>query len=102
VRASSCRRSFATPAGSSYLHLGADDAEILFREIRPRLAVLTHFGMNMLRAGPERVALGISERTGVPTVAARDGWLLSLDPLPAGAPARPGAAAPARGAPQGL
>jgi ribonuclease BN (tRNA processing enzyme) len=65
------------------LHLGADDAEILVREIRPRVAVLTHFGMRMLRAGPERVALGISERTGVPTVAARDGWLLSLDPLPA-------------------
>ena len=71
------------------LHLGADDAEILVREIRPRLAVLTHFGMRMLRAGPERVALGISERTGVPTAAARDGWLLSLDPLPA--PSREGA-----------
>lgn len=82
------------PAGRDrrFLHLGADDAEILVREIRPRLAVLTHFGMKMLRAGPERVALGISERTGVPTVAARDGWLLSLDPLPAGAPARPRAA----------
>jgi ribonuclease BN (tRNA processing enzyme) len=81
-----------------YLHLGADDAEILVREIRPRLAVLTHLGMRMLRAGPERVALGISDRTGVPTVAARDGWLLSLDPLPA--PARPGiAAGPAPRAP---
>jgi phosphoribosyl 1,2-cyclic phosphodiesterase len=76
-----------------YLHLGADDAEILVREIRPRLAVLTHFGMRMLRAGPDRVALGISERTGVPTVAARDGWLLSLDPLPAHA--GHGASAPA-------
>jgi len=88
------------PAGRDrrYLHLGADDAEILVREIRPRLAVLTHLGMQMLRAGPERVALGISERTGVPTVAARDGWLLSLDPLPTGASARPGASAasPAR------
>jgi phosphoribosyl 1,2-cyclic phosphodiesterase len=81
-----------------YLHLGADDAERLVAAIRPRLAVLTHLGMMLLRAGPERVALGISERTGVPTVAARDGWLLSLDPLPA-AP-RPGAGGtPARGAP---
>jgi ribonuclease BN (tRNA processing enzyme) len=75
------------PAGRDrrYLHLGADDAEILVREIRPRLAVLTHLGMKVLRAGPERLALAISERTGVPTVAARDGWLLSLDPLPAAA-----------------
>jgi hypothetical protein len=48
----------------------------------------------VLRAGPERVALGISERTGIPTVAARDGWLLSLDPLPAHVPAGP----PRRGA----
>jgi ribonuclease BN (tRNA processing enzyme) len=75
-----------------WLHLGADDAELLVREIRPRLAVLTHLGMKVLRAGPEKVALGISERTGVPTVAARDGWLLSLDPLPAQA----GRAAPAQ------
>jgi ribonuclease BN (tRNA processing enzyme) len=81
-----------------YLHLGADDAEILVREIRPKLAVLTHLGMQLLRAGPERVALGISERTGVATVAARDGWLLSLDPLPAPARAE-AAAAPARGGP---
>jgi ribonuclease BN (tRNA processing enzyme) len=78
-----------------YLHLGADDAERLVREIRPRLAVLTHFGMQLVRAPPERVALGISERTGVPTVAARDGWLLPLDDLAAAARAR-GEAASAR------
>jgi ribonuclease BN (tRNA processing enzyme) len=67
-----------------YLHLGADDAERLVREIRPRLAVLTHFGMQLVRARPDRIALGIAERTGVPTVAARDGWLLRLDDLPRG------------------
>jgi ribonuclease BN (tRNA processing enzyme) len=74
---------FPTGRDRRSLHLGADDAELLVREIRPKLAVLTHLGMRMLRARPERVALGISERTGVPTVAARDGWLLALDPLPA-------------------
>jgi phosphoribosyl 1,2-cyclic phosphodiesterase len=72
-----------------YLHLGADDAERLVAAIRPRLAVLTHLGMRMLHAGPEEVAQGISERTGVPTVAAHDGWLLPLDPLPAAPPRRP-------------
>jgi phosphoribosyl 1,2-cyclic phosphodiesterase len=60
------------------LHLGVDDAERLVAAVRPRLALLTHFGMQVLRAGPERVALGISERTGVPTLAARDGQALSL------------------------
>jgi phosphoribosyl 1,2-cyclic phosphodiesterase len=75
-----------------YLHLGVDDAERLVREIRPRLAVLTHFGMQVVRARPDRIALGISERTGVPTVAARDGWLLALGDLAAAAGAPRGAA----------
>ncbi len=62
------------------LHLGADDAERLIGAVRPRLAVLTHFGMQLVRHGPDRVALSISERTGVPTVAARDGQSLPLPP----------------------
>ncbi len=62
------------------LHLGVDDAERLVRAVRPRLAVLTHFGMQLLRAGPDRVALSISERTGIPTIAARDGLALPLPP----------------------
>jgi phosphoribosyl 1,2-cyclic phosphodiesterase len=78
-----------------YLHLGADDAERLVGAIRPRLAVLTHLGMQIVRAGPERIALGISERTGVPTVAARDGWLLDLDGLVAHPPDAGAGEAPA-------
>ncbi|HEX7487437.1 MAG TPA: MBL fold metallo-hydrolase [Anaeromyxobacteraceae bacterium] len=69
------------------LHLGADDAERLIAAVRPRLAVLTHFGMQLLREGPERVALAIAERTGVPTLAARDGQALALPPPAAPAPA---------------
>jgi ribonuclease BN (tRNA processing enzyme) len=74
-----------------YLHLGADDAEILVREIRPKLAVLTHLGMQLVRGRPDEVALGISERSGVPTVAARDGWLLDLSDLEGAARHRRGA-----------
>jgi ribonuclease BN (tRNA processing enzyme) len=62
------------------LHLGADDAERLVAAARPRLAVLTHFGMQVVRARPDLLALGISERTGVPTIAARDGMTLPLPP----------------------
>jgi len=68
------------------LHLGADDAARLVGAIKPRLAVLTHLGMMVLREGPERVALRVSEATGVPTVAAHDGWLLPIDPLPEAPP----------------
>jgi phosphoribosyl 1,2-cyclic phosphodiesterase len=80
-------------------HLGAEDAERLVAAVRPRLAVLTHLGMKMLRAGPDDVALGIAERTGVPTVAARDGWTLPLDPLLPETAAR--GRAPRRGAGDG-
>jgi len=62
------------------LHLGADDAERLVAAVRPRLAVLTHFGMQLVRAGPDRVALDISQRTGVPVIAARDRMSLPLPP----------------------
>src|SRR5574342_233755 len=65
------------------LHRGADDAERLVAPVRPRLAVLTHFGMQMIRARPEAVAFALSERTGVPTLAARDGLALDLSDLTA-------------------
>ncbi len=76
-----------------FLHLGADDAEALVAAIRPRLAVLTHLGMQLPRQKAEAVALAISERTGVPTLAARDGWLLDLARAAAGT----GEGAPAGG-----
>jgi phosphoribosyl 1,2-cyclic phosphodiesterase len=64
-----------------YLHLGADDAERLVASVRPRLAVLTHLGMQLPPARADEAARAIQERTGVPTVAARDGWLLDLGDL---------------------
>lgn len=62
------------------LHLGVDDAERLVAAVRPRLAVLTHFGMQVVRAGPDRLATELSERTGVPVIAARDRMTLPLAP----------------------
>ena len=62
------------------LHLGVDEAERLVAAIRPRLAVLTHFGMQVVRAGPDRLALAMSERTGVPVIAARDRLSLPIPP----------------------
>jgi ribonuclease BN (tRNA processing enzyme) len=70
-----------------YLHLGADEAGRLAAAVRPRLAVLTHLGMQLPPARADEVAREIEDRTGVATVAARDGWLLDLADL-AGAAAR--------------
>ena len=60
------------------LHMGAEGAVKLIREIVPRLAVLTHFGTPMLRAGPQAVAAQVAEETGVDVIAAEDGMVLDL------------------------
>jgi len=59
-------------------HLSAEEAEVLIAEIRPDLAVLTHFGRTMLSAKPWEVAEEIEKRTGVKTVAAYDNMVLDL------------------------
>jgi len=62
-------------------HLDLEDAERLIREIRPRLAILTHFGMTMIKAKPWLLAQKVQDRTGVRTIAARDGMTLFLDEI---------------------
>jgi hypothetical protein len=70
-------------------HLGLDDAERIVSEARPRLAIITHFGMTVWRAHPWEVAARLAERTGVEVKAARDGMSLEIGdashlPPPAG------------------
>ena len=67
------------PAPSSLDHLHAPDAEELVKAIRPKLAVLSHFGMRMLAAKPWVIAREMSERTGCKVVAATDGMLVELE-----------------------
>lgn len=62
-----------------YDHLCVEDAEALIRAIAPGLAVITHFGMTVIRAKPWEVAAGLESSTGIRTIAARDGMTLSLD-----------------------
>ena len=59
-------------------HLSVADAERIVAEARPRLAVLTHFGMTVWRAHPWEIAESMSQRTGVEVKAARDGMRLEL------------------------
>lgn len=60
-------------------HLAVPDARRLIEAIRPRLAVITHFGLTMLRGRPWELAETLSQETGVRVVAARDRWRLGLD-----------------------
>ncbi len=60
-------------------HLCADDAREILAALRPRKAVLTHFGMTMLRAKPWLVAQRLSDELGLDVTAASDGMTLDLD-----------------------
>lgn len=61
-------------------HMCTDDVIRLAEEIRPRLLLLTHFGYKTLKEGdPGKWAHQVTEKTGVPTVAARDGLRVVMD-----------------------
>ena len=62
-------------------HLCLNDAARLIREIHPRVAVLTHFGMSVLRAKPWELASSLAQETGVNVIAARDGMTLNVAEL---------------------
>lgn len=62
-------------------HLSIPDAERLIKAIKPKVAILTHFGTRLWEAKPWAVAQGISERTGIKVLAARDGMKFDLREL---------------------
>lgn len=60
-------------------HLNMDEAAELINEIRPGKAILTHFGLQVLKSSPELQARNISEKTGVEVVAAYDGMSVNFE-----------------------
>jgi len=59
-------------------HLTFDQAKKLIAEVRPRVAVLTHFGTRMLEQNPRKLAQELEDEFGFRVHAARDGWTLDL------------------------
>ncbi len=59
------------------LNLDTDAALELIMKVRPKIAVLTHFGVEMLKADPLQEARRIQKITGVQTIAAKDGLVLA-------------------------
>ncbi|HEY56783.1 MAG TPA: MBL fold metallo-hydrolase [Dehalococcoidia bacterium] len=62
-------------------HLSVPDAKRLITELKPKAAILTHFGMPMWRARPWEIAQRLTEETGVRVVSARDGMRFDLAQL---------------------
>lgn len=62
----------------SIQHLVLDDARKLIEEIKPAMAILTHFGMAMIRAKPWEIAKKLEDELGLKVVAAADGYTLLL------------------------
>lgn len=62
-------------------HLSIDDCAEIITGIKPRVAIITHFGMTMIRTGPWNVARQLRERTGVTVLAAEDGKHYSIEKL---------------------
>ncbi|HHF58847.1 MAG TPA: MBL fold metallo-hydrolase, partial [Thermoplasmatales archaeon] len=61
------------------LHLSLRDAEKIIETNRPKLAILTHFGMGMLRAKPWKLAEEMSKRLNLNVIAANDGMMVDVE-----------------------
>lgn len=58
-------------------NLSVADAIKIVNEVRPRLCILTHFGISMLEADPLSISREIYKETGVDTIAAKDGMIVN-------------------------
>lgn len=54
-------------------HLAVGDARTIIARVRPKAAILTHFGFRMIQEGPDAIAGRMSDETGVHVIAAYDG-----------------------------
>ena len=67
--------------GAPIDHLSLPEAKQIIEEIKPKTAILTHFGMTMWRAKPWELAQKLTMETGITVIAARDGMRFDLAQL---------------------
>ena len=59
-------------------HLSLQDAKKIILNLKPKKAILTHFGMSMLKARPHVLAKTLSWETGIDVIAATDGMTVNF------------------------
>jgi len=64
---------------STIEHLCLQEAEQIIETNKPRLAILTHFGMGIVKAKPWKIAEQLSKKLGIQVIAARDGMEVDID-----------------------
>jgi ribonuclease BN (tRNA processing enzyme) len=62
-------------------HLSILDAEKIITGIKPKTAILNHFGMSVWKANPWNVAEQLTQKTGIKVLAAQDGMIFDLNTL---------------------
>lgn len=60
-------------------HLIPEDVIRVLKGARPKVAILNHFGMQVVKANPDTVAKKVEASAGVRTIAAADGMKFSFD-----------------------
>jgi ribonuclease BN (tRNA processing enzyme) len=60
-------------------HLSIEDVKSILKEAKPRLTILTHFGMTMIKAKPWVVAAELEKELGLKIIAASDGMKIDLE-----------------------
>lgn len=61
------------------MHLSIDDVEKIIKKNKPKLCILTHFGMTVLKNKPWEIANNISIKTNIKVLAANDGMLININ-----------------------
>jgi phosphoribosyl 1,2-cyclic phosphodiesterase len=67
--------------GAPLDHLSLPEVKAIIEKLRPRIAILTHFGVTMWRAEPWELVKKLSKETGITVIAARDGMKFDLAQL---------------------
>jgi ribonuclease BN (tRNA processing enzyme) len=62
-------------------HLSLPEAEQIIRNISPKVAILSHFGLHVWQEKPWKIAGEMSQRLGIRVIAARDGMKFDLAQL---------------------
>ncbi|MFA5112871.1 MAG: MBL fold metallo-hydrolase [Candidatus Margulisiibacteriota bacterium] len=70
--------SVLSPQPTPFDHLSVEDARLIIKALKPKVTILTHFGLLMIKAGPRRVAARLGAELKRKVLAAGDGLTFPL------------------------